>query len=221
MDDGMNKRPSLQFYPGDWWRANDIKGCSMSTQGVWFNLLMAMWDSPEQGKIEMNLDSACRVIGAKTREVKRFLSENKQHKFADVTECNGIVTIINRRMYAEYLERKGTKERVQQHRKRKSNTLPTRENRQDCNANVTTPSSTSTSTSKNTYTREAFMEASILVGLTDQEAGECFNHLTTQGWRWGNDQPVTGDIREVLQRWKRQGQKVTSKKERDLSIEGL
>ena len=191
MDDTMNKRPSLQFYPGDWWRANDIKGCSMSTQGVWFNILMAMWDSPEQGKIETNLSSLCRIIGAKTREVNLFFSENKQQHFADVTECNGIVTVINRRMYADFLERNRTKERVKQHRLRQCNADVTDEMKQDCNANVTPPSSTSTSTSLHIYTIEQCKDVGLLAGLTEQDAEEYFNHFNSQGWVKSNNRPIT------------------------------
>lgn len=134
----MNKRPALQFYPGDWWRANDIKGCSMSTQGVWFNLLMAMWDAPEQGKIRGSKEALCRVVGADEKEFTLFLSENKVRNFANVTIRNNIVTVKNRRMYKEYIARIGTKERVRRHRQQAQ---------QEGNREVTPPSSTSSSTS--------------------------------------------------------------------------
>lgn len=134
----MNKRPSLQFYPGDWWRANDVKGCSMSTQGVWFNFLMAMWDSPEQGKIRDTKQGLARITGSTLEEIELFLKENKEHNFCKVTMCNIKVTVTNRRMYKEFLARTDTKTRVQRHRERV---------RRESNGNVTPLSSSSTSSS--------------------------------------------------------------------------
>ena len=190
----------MQFYPGDWWRANDIKGCSMSTQGVWFNILMAMWDSPEQGKLVTSLASLCRVIGAKTREVKLFFIENNERHFADVTECNGIVTVVNRRMYADYLERDRTKERVKQHRLRKCNADVTGEMKRNCNANVTTPSSTSSSSSY-TYTLQQCKDSAVLSGLTEQDAEQYFHHFNSQGWLKANNQPIT-NLQSHMAEWR-------------------
>jgi hypothetical protein len=79
----------------------------MSTQGVWFNLLMAMWDSPEQGKIRGTKDAIQRVIGATPEEFDLFIVENKSRKFANVTVRNKIVTIKNRRMYKAYILKRG------------------------------------------------------------------------------------------------------------------
>jgi hypothetical protein len=195
----MNKRPALQFYPGDWWRANDIKGCSMSTQGVWFNLLMAMWDSPTQGKLETNLDSICRIIGAKTREVNAFFRENEQHKFADVTVCNGIVTITNRRMYCEFLERERTKERVKKHRLRKCNEDVTEENTPKCNANVTPPSSTSSSFSfKHIYIERQFSDLNIQAGLTVDECIACFHYYNKKGFVDKDGNKITSPLSALI-----------------------
>jgi len=211
MDEQMNKRPSLQFYPGDWWRANDIKGCSMSTQGVWFNLLLAMWDAPERGKLEMNIASICRVIGAKTREVNLFFGENEQHKFADVTECNGNVTIINRRMYAEYLSQEGTKKRVQEFRKRQCNANVTGKKSEICNANVTPPSSSSTSSSY-IYTLSQVKNVGISIGISEQQAEEWYHHFAAQGFVFGNNLPIV-NLREALVRWRNNQYKFEKRRE--------
>lgn len=169
----MPGKPSLQFYPGDWWRANDIKGCSMTTQGIWFNLLMAMWDSKEQGKIRDTKEGICRIIGAKLKELNEFIEDNNSHKFANVTFRNEKVTIINRRMYRAYIEREGTKKRVQKHRKHKKS---------ESNVNVTPYSSTSTSFKEKEYKeKEIFNVARKYYpgekrGLDTEFACLCKNH---------------------------------------------
>lgn len=143
MDDIMNKRPSTQFYPGDWWRAVDLRKCCMATQGCWFNMLLVMWDEKEQGKITGTKIEICRVVGCDLTELQGLLDDNKKHEFCDVlqnvTECNEIVTIINRRMHTAFLERERAKQGMRKHRAKQGY------------ENVTPPSSTSssTSTSKN------------------------------------------------------------------------
>ncbi len=134
----MNERPSLQFYPADWWRAFDVKGSSMCAQGVWFNLLMRMWDAPEQGKIRLSKEQFCRVLGCRPDELKEFFAVNNSLKFASVSFRSGKVTIINRRMHGEYKARMDVRKRVYRCREKK---------KQQGNGEVTPYSSTSTSSS--------------------------------------------------------------------------
>lgn len=131
-------KPSLQFYPGDWFRAEDLKKCSMSTQGVWINILLRMWDTAEQGKLTGTKVALCRILGATKDELRCFFDENKEQKFANVTNRNGKVTIVNRRMYDEFLQRSGTKMRVQKYRAKQ---------KRSSNEKVTPHSSTSSSSS--------------------------------------------------------------------------
>jgi hypothetical protein len=108
----------------------------MATQGIWFNLLLVMWDEKEQGKIRGSKEEICQLIGCKISELERFFKDNKAHVFCNVTFRNKKVTIINRRMYKKYIEREGIKKRVSKHRKKE---------KRKCNTDVTPYSSTSTS----------------------------------------------------------------------------
>ncbi len=135
MDEIMNKRPSLQFYPADWLKDPDLQMCSMNTIGIWINLVCRMWESKEEGIIKGKLGEIALLVGARPSEFKRFLREVLDHKFADVTKSNNIVTITCRRMNKVFLEREGTKKRVKEHRARQGN------------GNVTKHSSSSTSSS--------------------------------------------------------------------------
>lgn len=192
----MAGKPSLQFYPGDWWRALDVKGCSMCTQGVWFNLLMRLWDAPEQGKLRDTKEGVCRIIGANLDELEEFIEGNKARHFANVTFRNNKVTIINRRMYHAYIERESTKKRVQSHRERQ---------KRRGNGKVTPYTSTSPSTSYNTTinpTLQNCYDSAILVGITNEQAKAFYEHYKPQGWMWGNGQPMCPPLQDCMVRWR-------------------
>ena len=150
----MGKSPAFQFYPGDWRRDTQVQMASMSTRGVWIEMLCCMWDAPERGKLVGTIGEISRLIGCDGLELVEALRQIERLKIgnveglecyknvtcnADVTKCNGVVTVINRRMYREETTRKQTRKRVSKHREEKK--------KQDCNADVTPPSSSSSSIS--------------------------------------------------------------------------
>ncbi len=150
----MAKLPAFQFYPADWLRDAELQMCSMSTQGIWINLLCYMWQQNERGKIRGTKQQFVRLVGCSESEFETFLAENEQHPFADIsievcnrnetvcnaneTLCNEIVTVVNRRMLKEDKERKSSYNRVLRHREKKR-----QGEIEICNANVTPPSSSS------------------------------------------------------------------------------
>lgn len=91
---------------------------SMSTRGVWFEMLCCMWDAPQRGKIEGTHEQLARLLGCSTLELTSAISEINVTKIGDVTECNGIVTVINRRMYREQKEKESGALRVKRHREK-------------------------------------------------------------------------------------------------------
>ncbi|HEA66231.1 MAG TPA: hypothetical protein ENI07_05340 [Desulfobacterales bacterium] len=138
----MGKAPAFQWYPGDWRRDTQVQMSSFKTRGIWAEMLWCMWDSPERGKLAGMDDNLSRLIGCTRDEFNVALEEIKHLEIADVTECNNVVTIINRRMYKEAIDRNNTKKRVREYRERKSV--------QGCNGKVTPPSSSSSSKKKQT-----------------------------------------------------------------------
>ncbi|KKM05539.1 hypothetical protein LCGC14_1753050 [marine sediment metagenome] len=135
MENEVNRRPSLQFYPADWRKDPQLQMCSMSTQGIWINLLCIMWESETEGEITGREEELIHLIGCTQSDFVKFTEEIKRHNFGDVTFCNNNVTIINRRMKRAFLEREDGKRRVRKYREKQGN------------ENVTFPSSTSSSTS--------------------------------------------------------------------------
>jgi len=116
----MGKIPYFPFYPGDWRRDTQVQMASMSTRGVWFEMLCCMFDAPERGKLMGSYTEIARLLGCPTGVLKRAVTEIKRYKIGDVTECNDSVTIINRRMYREQKVRNDTRLRVQRHREVKA-----------------------------------------------------------------------------------------------------
>ncbi len=208
----MAGKPSTQFYPGDWWRSVDLRKCSMTVQGIWFNMLIVMWDEIEQGKIAGTRGEICRLIGCEKEELETFFSATKLHKFATVTFRNRKVTIINRRMYKSYNDRIGSKTRVRRHREKKKS---------KSNSDVTPPSSTSTSSSlkhnnnnhvTNNVTSSSkkesispslqeVLEIAPLLGMPEDKAKAWYEHYQPQGFIYGSGLPIT-ELRGALVRWK-------------------
>lgn len=133
----MSKRPAEQWYTGDWYRAVDVQKCGPTTRGIWRDALDAMTNEQITGKIRGTREEIARLLRCNDEELQGFFDDNKEHRFADVTFCNGKVTIICRRLYRAFLEREATKRRVSKHRQSMQ---------RKCNGDVTALSSSSTST---------------------------------------------------------------------------
>lgn len=132
----MSKKPSFQFYPGDWMKDPKLSMCQPASRGVWIDLMCAMHENEQSGEIAGTIVQLARICRCLPNEMDAALKDLGVTKTADVTMCNGIVTVRNRRMYEDAKERKQGRDRVQKHRAKKNG-----------NADVTPPSSSSTSTS--------------------------------------------------------------------------
>lgn len=146
-----NKLPAFQFYPGDWFKDQDLRRCSLAARGLWIDLLCYMWQCPERGVLNWSDEDLGHAFGNVTlalQLVTELISKG-------VTERDSRGYLISRRMVRDEQERQQTRARVNKFRK-----LSNR-----CNADVTgdvtgdvTPMkhassfSSSTSTTDNTIT---------------------------------------------------------------------
>src|SRR5215471_12799798 len=48
------KRPSLQFYPGDWRKDPGVQALDYFSRGVWWEILLLMFESEDRGKLLLN-----------------------------------------------------------------------------------------------------------------------------------------------------------------------
>jgi len=135
--------PSFQFYPADWLKDPRLKRCTRETKGMWIDIICYLHESDTRGKISATVEEWCRLAGCSAEEFSEFLTENKQKKFADISERNGFVTVKNRRMYREEKARQDNNNRQKRHRSKKNNG----DNNEDLTEDVTPYSSSSPSTS--------------------------------------------------------------------------
>ena len=54
----MARRPSFQFYPGDWLANVKLRCCSIAARGAWLELLCRFHDSDEYGVLRLTLPKA-------------------------------------------------------------------------------------------------------------------------------------------------------------------
>lgn len=191
----MGKQPAFQFYPGDWMQ--DTRVLSLAAKGAWIDLLCAMWRSQTRGKLSLPWLGYARLIGASVEQTKAAINELIDMQICDFEEdsnadCNGNVTLINRRMVREERERELTRCRVERHR----NADMKRTCNGSSNADVTPPSSTSSSTSTS---KPKTHRASFVVPTVAEVADYCrerknkvkpqvfIDHYTSNGWMVGKN----------------------------------
>jgi len=134
MVEHSGKAPAFQFYPNDW--THDMQEHSLEIRGAWITILCTLWWAATKGEATKQVNQWARILGVNEPECERILEYICSVNIADVTKCNGDVTVVSRRMVREFKARQDNKLRQQRHRK---NTT--------CNADVTPPSSSSSSSS--------------------------------------------------------------------------
>jgi hypothetical protein len=82
----MSKLPSFQFYPGDWLKDPQLRMASMSSKGIWIDLLCAMFEAKERGALAATADQYSKLLGCTRAEFDLFLSEAESLNFANVRE---------------------------------------------------------------------------------------------------------------------------------------
>lgn len=151
----MEKQPAFQFYPADW--LQDTRSLSLSAKGAWIDLLCAMWRAQNRGKLTLPMIGYARLIGATAEQAKAVIDELTDMQVCNiVTERNGNITLINRRMVRENSQRISNALRLQRWRNKQRN-------------DDVTPASSSSSSSSNLNQRDTTKLASKLEGKEKKE----------------------------------------------------
>jgi hypothetical protein len=58
------KRPSFQFYPGDWQANSNLRRCTHAEKGVWLDVMCLMHDQTEYGVLRWPLKEIAQAVGA-------------------------------------------------------------------------------------------------------------------------------------------------------------
>ena len=74
------KRPSFQFYPGDWLMDSSLRVVSVGARGAWIDMLCLMHQASPYGHLKVNhkvilTANLARIIGATLPETEGYLAE--------------------------------------------------------------------------------------------------------------------------------------------------
>lgn len=76
-----DKRPSFQFYPGDWMKDPALRSVSLSARGLWTDMLCLMFENDRRGYLQhvtgkpVTAEQLARMTGSSTDDVSRMLQE--------------------------------------------------------------------------------------------------------------------------------------------------
>ena len=111
------KFPFIQCFTGDWLKDPAVSMLSPAARGIWWDFICVMHESDRSGMVTGSRPMLARLVRCSTDELGGALNEIALCKTGDVSEdANGIVTIINRRMRREAIEREMAAKRQQRHR---------------------------------------------------------------------------------------------------------
>lgn len=119
----MPKLPYMQFYVSDWTSDCQLAMCSLSTRGCWLELLCGMHSLDHCGVITGTAEQLARVCRCSVVEFVQAVDELRSYRIGEITERNGVYTVVNRRMRREHEASEGSKtrqKRFQEKRKTQS-----------------------------------------------------------------------------------------------------
>ena len=103
------KLPAIQWYVGDWRKDPGVQALDYEHRGVWFEILMLMWESEFRGKLLLNGgpmpdEALARLLGLPLDKTKQILSKLLAYGVAD-READ-TEALYCRRMVRDELERR-------------------------------------------------------------------------------------------------------------------
>jgi len=111
--------PFIQFFIRDWLSDPAVSMLTPAARGVWFDLICVMHEQGRSGELRGTTDLLARVARCSTAELAQALTEFQATGAADVTDRNGTVTVVNRRMKRESDRRKSANDRQKKRRAKK------------------------------------------------------------------------------------------------------
>lgn len=202
------KKPSFQFYPGDWLKDPKLSKCGAETRGIWIDLICAMHEEDRSGIIEGTAGQLARLCRCTTEEMERAIQELKETETATVTLRHEKIQICNRRMYKNHRDRTNAVKRSRAYRYKISQqqNMGTSQTR---HKNITPPSSSSSSTSVK-YIRDARAKTSksetantpSKQGAKQEPEHEGIAKMKALGYKriFKMEEPLTGDELDRLKK---------------------
>ena len=114
------KRPSFQFYSGDWLKDPSVRALSLAARGLWMDMICLMDQSARRGYLELNgqpvsAEQLARMTGCFEEQVTPLLRELEYVGVHSTTDAG---VIFNRRMVKDEQARASAAKRQQKVRDR-------------------------------------------------------------------------------------------------------
>lgn len=93
----------MQFDVGAWKKDPAVCSLTLAARAVWFDLLGAMHEEGRTGELRKTREQLAILARCSAADLDHALTDFRTTKAADVTEADGIVIVVNRRMRREYL----------------------------------------------------------------------------------------------------------------------
>lgn len=85
------KRPSFQFYPGDWQANSRLRRCTHEEKGIWIDVMCLLHDQDEYGIARWTLKEIAQAVGASVAKLKSLVAKGVL-KGADVgQQCEAFI----------------------------------------------------------------------------------------------------------------------------------
>lgn len=97
------KLPAIQFYPGDWRKDPGVQSLDYESRGIWFEILLIMFESEKRGKLALNGrpmedDELAHYLGLEVAKVQQTLSKLVSK---GVAKYDDEKYLMNRRMVSD------------------------------------------------------------------------------------------------------------------------
>ena len=117
--------PFMQWFVEDWLTDLELSRCAPSTRGIWCDAICQMHREGRTGTLKGTTEELARLCRCSPQEMVAAVKELEKTGAANARFCNGVVTLVNRRMQKEHKHRENTAERQRKHRCEPSNVTPT------------------------------------------------------------------------------------------------
>ena len=221
----MGKQPSFQFYPGDWKKDAGVQSLSFEERGVWFEMMLLMFESAERGKLvfgsgnPMPEDAVARSLGLDRQRYVQILRKLLDYGVASKDEKTGIIYCRRMVRDAELSKKRAECGKLGGNPNLLNQNSSKREAKSNQNGkqNPTPSSSSSISLKKENIEKEKYLPEDVKawklddflaaakdpsVALAEKDASECFDFYAAQGFVRSNGRPIT-QLAPLLRQWKR------------------
>lgn len=86
------RRPSLQFYPGDWQSNPKLRRCSHAEKGIWLDVLCLLHDQDEYGIIRWPLHEIASAVHCKLTALQKIV-DKRVLKGVDSGRCEPLIYV--------------------------------------------------------------------------------------------------------------------------------